>query len=349
MVEILRTYAHGLAFPAFEDPKKLVSYIGAVQAQDIEMCKWAVGIRLKHSSLSHVREAIDSGEIIRIHIMRPTWHLVAAEDIRWMISLCRERLRMVYMKSWWKHYEIDEKIYSRFYDNSVRLLLGNDGLTIPELTTALNHLGYSWSQDQVKCMIATGEVEGLFCNGREKNRKATYALLDERVPIVPDIPREEALMLLALKYFRSHGPASLKDFMWWSGFSTTEAKTAVIALGNTLITDRYKNEKLLIHESFCGDFSIDDNVYLLPPYDEYLISYTDRSHVLEPKHAAKAHNNFGIFQPVILYKGKIVGNWKKIKKKNSIEIETSFFNKTGTPGKRKVNVAIDYYLNFLKK
>lgn len=348
MIETLRPYSQQLTIPAFEDAAELVSFMGAVQAQDIDMCKWAVGMRLKQPSLSHVREAIDSGRIIRTHIMRPTWHLVAAEDIRWIFSLCGERLRAAYMKSWWKHYKIDEEMYSRFRDVSGRLLAGIDGLTIQELTGALNDTGYPWTQDQVKCMIATGEVDGFICSGREKNRKSTYVLLEERVPVVPVIPKEEALSLLALKYFRSHSPASLKDFMWWSGLTTTEAKAAISSLGSALITDRYEGEKLFVHENCITEHSPNEQVYLLPPYDEYLISYADRSHVLAPKHAAKAHNNYGIFQPVILYKGKIVGNWKKVTKKGGTEIETSFFEKTGTPGKRKLQAAINQYLEFLK-
>ena len=346
MIETLRPYSQQLTTPAFDDVAELVSFMGAIQAQDIDMCKWAVGMRLKQPSLSHVREAIDSGRIIRTHIMRPTWHLVVAEDIRWILSLCGERLRAAYMKSWWKHYEIDAEMYSRFRDTTGRLLAGTEGLTIQELTAALNDTGYIWNQDQVKSMIATGEVEGFICNGREKSRKST---LDERVPAIPEISKEEALSLLALKYFRSHSPASLKDFIWWSGLTTTEAKAAVGSLGTALIMDRYEGEKLLVHESCVGDYSSDEQVYLLPPYDEYLISYADRGHVLSPKHAAKAHNNFGIFQPVILYKGKIAGNWKKVTKKGDIEIETSFFEKTGAPGKRKLQVAIDRYLRFLKE
>lgn len=348
MIETIRPFAHQLTIPAFEDAAELVSFMGAVQAQDIDMCKWAVGMRLKQPSLSHVKEAIDSGRIIRTHIMRPTWHLVASEDIRWMLSLCGERLRAAYMKSWWKHYEIDAEMYSRFRNAAEELLSGNDGLTIRELTDALNDAACAWNQDQVKCMIATAEVEGLICNGREKSRKSTYALLHERVPAVPEISKEEALSLLALKYFRSHSPASLKDFMWWSGLTTAEVKSAVESLGTALITDRYEGEKLLVHESCVSDHSLDEQVYLLPPYDEYLISYADRSHVLAPKHAAKAHNNYGIFYPIILYKGQIVGNWKKGTKKGNVEIETSFFEKTGAPGKRKLQAAIDGYLEFLK-
>lgn len=348
MVENIRTYAHQLAGQDLDDARELVSYMGAVQGQDIDMCKWAVGMRLKQPSLSHVREALDSGRIIRTHIMRPTWHLVAAEDVRWMLSLCGDRLRSAYMTSWGKHYGVDEQKYSHFRDAAAKTLTGTDGLTMQELTAALEQAGCGWNIDQVKTMLCIGEVEGLVCNGREKGRKNTYALFDERVPAAPAIPKEEALALLALKYFRSHSPASLKDFIWWSGMGATEAKAAIASIESELVTDRYEGQKLYVHESCICESAPDDEVHLLPPYDEYLISYADRTHVLEAKYAAKAHNNFGIFHPVISYKGRIAGNWKKTTKKGGVAIETSFFKKTGTPGKRKLQAAIDRYLEFLK-
>lgn len=349
MVEVLRTYGHQLADQVFDGAHGLVSYMGAVQGQEIEMCKWAVGMRLRTPSLSHVREAIDSGQIIRTHILRPTWHLVSAGDIRWMIALCGGRLRAAYMNSWGKHYGVDEKMHARFRDAAEKRLAGTDGLTMQELTGALNHAGYNWNGDQVKTMLCVGEVEGFVCNGREKGRKHTYALLDERVPATSAISGEEALSLLALKYFRSHGPASLEDFVWWSGLSATAAKRAIASLEGGLIKDRYAGEPLFVHESVVKEYLPDQEVHLLPPYDEYLIGYRDRTHVLEAKYRSKAHNNYGIFHPVVFYKGKIVGNWKKVVKKGDTEIETTFFTQAGAPGKKKLQAAIDRYTEFLKR
>lgn len=349
MVEILRTYGHQLADQVFDDARELVSYMGAVQGQDLEMCKWALGIRLRQPSLKDVREAMDSGRIIRTHILRPTWHLVSAEDIRWMLDTCGTRLRTAYMTSWGKHWDVDEAKYARFRPAATNILAGSDGLTIQDLTAELNRAGHSWSLDQVKTMLAVGESEGLICNGRENGRKHTYALLDERVPATTGISKEEAILRLALKYFQSHSPASLEDFIWWSGMSGTEAKAAVGSIAGELITDRYEGGKLYVHRSRIKESIPDDDAHLLPPYDEYLISYRDRTHVLDPKHSAKAHNNYGIFHPVIFYKGRIVGNWKKVTKKGGIEIDTTFFNAKNAPGKRKIQQAIDRYMNFLKE
>jgi hypothetical protein len=322
--------------------------MGAVQGQDLEMCKWAVAMRTTEPSLANVREAIDSARIVRLHIMRPTWHLVAAEDVRWMLSTNSKRLRATYMSYWGKRFEIGESDIARFHDVGARVLCGTDGLTMQEVTASLNDAGEGWNIDQVKMMLTVGEVEGFICNGRQRGRRNTYSLLDERVPAVAEIPREEALTRLATAYFRSHSPASKEDFEWWSGLSVTEVRAAMEAIKGELIADRYDGQKLFVHTSLAEGGKVDEEVHLLPPYDEYLIAYRDRSHVLDPTHTAKAHNGFGIFHPVILHRGRIVGNWKKRTTKGGTKIETTFFDKTPEPPKRQVREAIERYLTFLQ-
>jgi len=348
MIETIRTYSHQLAEPAFEDAHSLVSHMGAVQAQDMMNSKWALGVRLRQPSFSAVREAVDSGRIVRTHILRPTWHYVAAEDVRWMLDLTGKRVRTAFLH-WFKRVWIDDKILVRFYDAAGKLLTGTDGLTIQELTAMLEQRGFDWDADQVKYMLSFGEVDGIVCNGRERGRKHTYALLDERVPAAANIPREEALSMLARKYFGSHSPASAEDFAWWSGLTITEAKKAIQSIGRELIANRYEGGKLYVHELCIRENAPDGEVHLLPPYDEYLISYTDRSHVLDPEHAPKAHNNFGTFQPVIFQNGKIVGNWKKKAEKGGIEIEPTPFDSKTKIDSRKFKAAADRYQTFLKE
>jgi hypothetical protein len=305
-------------------------------------------MRLATPSLGAVCEEIDSALIVRLHILRPTWHLVAAEDVRWMLSTSSKRLRATYMAYWGKRFEIGESDISRFHDAGARVLAGTDGLTMQEMTAALNEAGYGWNIDQVKMMLTVGEVEGFICNGRQRGRKNTYALLDERVPVTAEIPREEALARLVTAYFRSHSPASKEDFEWWSGLSGTEARAAIESIRGELVADRYEGQKLFVHTACAEGGVTGDEVHLLPPYDEYLIAYRDRSHVLEPLHAAKAHNGYGIFHPVILHRGRIVGNWKKQTKKGDTQIETTFFPKTSTPSKLQVAAAIERYLTFIQ-
>ena len=348
MIESLRTYSQQLAEPVFDDAHALVSHMGAVQAQDMTNSKWALGVRLRQPSLRAVQEAVDSGRIVRTHIMRPTWHYVAAEDIRWMLDLTGKRVRAAFLH-WFKRAWIDDKILSRFYDSAGKLLSGTDGLTILELTDGLHQAGLDWNADQVKYMLCFGEADGIVCNGRERNRKHTYALLDERVPVNGSVTREEALSLLARKYFSSHSPASLEDFAWWSGLTVTESRKAVQSIERELTANRYEGEKLYVHESCIREAAPEGEVHLLPPYDEYLISYKDRTHVLDPAHSHKAHNNSGIFHPIVFQNGRIVGNWTKKVKKGGVEIEAVPFDHKIKINTRKFGTAADRYRTFLKE
>lgn len=241
-----------------------------------------------------------------------------------MLKLSVRRVKLAY-DSYWKNHGISEELYIKSHDVIVRVLEGNRYLTRQEIGEELNRAGVVVGDDLVKYFLGRAEVDGVVCNGVDKGSKRTYALLDERVPPMKELHKEEALAKLAIKYFRSHSPASLQDFIWWSGLSITEAKQAVGLIDSELITERMGETDWLIHNSCARNVRAKQVVHLLPSYDEYLISYKDRSMVLAPEYYRKAFNTFGIFYPVILYNGKIVGNWNKSAKKKQFGIESSFF------------------------
>ncbi len=324
MMKTIRTYSQQLADPSFENPKDIVSWMGAVQAQDYTMSKWALGIRMSSPSVSKVNKALENGEILRTHILRPTWHYVAAEDIGWMIDLCRKRLKATCL-SWSKGFGIDEPMLRKGYDVILKMLEGNNHLSKQEIYSQFTCPGVPVNEYYLSSLLTMTEIEGMVCSGIEKNKKHTYALLDERVPVKRTISKEEALALLARKYFISHSPASLKDFTWWSGLSVTEAKQAIASIEGELDVMDMDNEKIYIHTSWQGEYAINDMMHFLPPYDEYLISYKDRSHAISTEHQRKAYSNNGLFHPVIYYNGRIVGNWKKNNTKKGPVFDIIFF------------------------
>ena len=124
-----------------------------------------------------------------------------------------------------------------------------------------------------------------------------------------DLPEEEALALLALRYFRSHSPATFDDFVWWSGLPVGQARRGVGALDGELLRESFGGREYLLHESWATCRKAPAHAHLLPAFDEYLIAYKDRSDVLAPEHRARAFNDFGVFRPVLLHGGRIVGQW----------------------------------------
>lgn len=182
------------------------------------------------------------------------------------------------------------------------------------------------------------ETEAVVCSGPFSGGRQTYALLEERVPPVPELHPDEALAKLATAYFRSHSPASLQDFVWWSGLSVTEARHAVGLIGRSLTAERFGQRELFVHESCRAAETSGVPLYLLPAYDEYLIGYKDRTDVLRPEHRARAFTSYGIFYPVILYgrpdRGKLEtpGTAGRLLRRNFV-FRNGYRRRPGHPGR----------------
>ena len=106
-----RLHAQQLAATKINSATDLVDHFGAMQAQDYAMVKWAVGLRMGKTE-SDVDEAINKGDIVRTHVLRPTWHLVAAKDVRWMLQLSAQRIRSAF-SAMSRQLEMDSKFYAR--------------------------------------------------------------------------------------------------------------------------------------------------------------------------------------------------------------------------------------------
>lgn len=347
MLKSVRVFSHQLVCPAFDHPRDLVAWMGAVQAQDYTMAKWAIGLRLKTATCSMIDEALGKGEIVRTHVMRPTWHLVAGEDVRWMLKLSGQRIRMA-MASWVKGsgLEIPESLYMKCNALIEKILAGNKSLTRQEIGEALVKAGVAMEHRSINYLMSRAEIDGIVCSGADKGGKSTYALLEEHVAPVRELCREESLAKLAVNYFRSHSPASLNDFVWWSGLSVTEAKQAIGLIGGQMIAEVFDGQQLWMHESCCQRGKAAEVVHFLPSFDEYLISYKERTTVMELQHHPKAFNRWGIFYPVVLHNGQIVGNWNKSVKKGVMTMGTSFFEPDGHPDEQLLRLAEDRYKAF---
>ena len=347
MLTDIRLRSQQLARPEFKDPKDLVSWMGAVQAQEYRMVKWALGIRLKSATLQTINDAYQRGDILRTHVMRPTWHLVAAEDIRWMLKLSSQRI-IAACNSFAKGNGVDipESTYTKANDLFEKVLEGNNHLTKQELEDEIVKAGIMPDSPKLGYLFTRAEQEGIICSGADRKEKATYALLEERVPPMKELSREEALARLATLYFQSHSPATLSDFVWWSGLTATEARHAVALIETDLLTEKFDSETFYLHVTCDLKARCRKVLHLLPSYDEYLISYKDRTTVMLREHHPKAFNTFGIFYPVILYEGRIVGNWKKDSKKKALAVETSLFDESFDLPEDLLKKAVDYYCSF---
>nr|WP_315151682.1 winged helix DNA-binding domain-containing protein [uncultured Flavobacterium sp.] len=307
-------------------PQEIVQHLGAIQAQDYAMAKWAIGSRC-NSTEKEIEEAINSGKIIRTHILRPTWHFVSADDIYWMLDLSRSQVKRLFT-SLARQHGYDDKKLDQVNSSIEKLLTGNNHLTRDEIMQELNIQKASGDLSPVIIMM-NAELEGVVCNGKMKGKQITYALLEEKVSKPQSkLTKEEGLAKLAKRYFESHGPATLLDFSWWSGFPPTTVRLAINSIESELNSIEIDNQKYWFGTNFTEVDNFCESVHFLPAFDEILISYKTREASILLEHQPKAFTNNGIFKPVILENGKVIGTWKRTLKKDHAKIETQFFNET---------------------
>jgi hypothetical protein len=279
--------------------------------------------------------------------LRPTWHLVAPENIRWMLSLSADKIKMS-ARSRDRDLEITEKLYSQVNRIIQQSLEGNHHLTREAVGQAIKKAGIAVDTSRMIHFMMRAEVEGIVCSGALQGKSHTYALLDERVPPAKPLHKEESLAKLAQLYFTSHCPATLQDFVWWSGLSQTEAKKGLEAVKSGFVAEEMNGRTYRIADSFKSVPRVDTSVYLLPAFDEYIISYRDRKAVLSLENQSKAISSNGIFRPIIVANGRVIGLWKKSNTKNESVLLT-FFEPANVLANDEINQAIHTFSAFLER
>ncbi|KAA6323533.1 hypothetical protein EZS27_027037 [termite gut metagenome] len=330
-----------------QTPKDVVSWMGAIQAQDYAMAKWAVGIRFSGSTDKMTEETFNKGEILRTHVLRPTWHFVAPENIRWMLSLSADRIKSS-SRSRDRDLGITEELYGQVNRIIQKSLEGNKFLTREAIGKALERSGIAVDASRMTHFMMRAEIEGIVCSGALQGKSHTYALLDERVPPTKPLHKEEALAKLAQLYFTSHCPATLQDFVWWSGLLQTEAKEGLEAVKSGFVAEKMNGQTYWIADTFKNVPSVDTSVYLLPAFDEYIISYRDRKAVLPLENHSKAISSNGIFRPTIVANGQVMGLWGKSNTKNK-SVTLAFFEQSNIPTNNEINKAINTFNAFLER
>jgi hypothetical protein len=329
------------------DPKEMVSHFGAIQAQDYAMAKWAVGARCGVSEKT-IEEALNSGQIIRTHILRPTWHFVAADDIFWMLELAAPQVKK-FTAAIAKKYDLDAKKLDQINTAIEKLLVGNTHLTRDEIMRELNFKNVSGAGFKSALIMMNAELDGLVCNGKMKGKKSTYALLKERVgESAKKLTKEEGLAKLAKKYFESHGPATVADFSWWSGFSITNAKLAINLVESTLISFQSGPHTYWFGASCLPNTTGNANIQFLPSYDEFLISYKNREASITLENQSRAFLKNGIFRPIIVENGQVIGTWKRTVKKECVKVETQFFEAMDSNKRESLFEGVKPYENYLE-
>jgi len=323
----------------------VVSWFGAVQAQEYAAARWALGQRMRDGATdADVRRAVDSGRILRTHVMRPTWHFVARDDIRWMLELTAPRVNR-FMANYYRRKELDAPLRTRAGAVFERVLGDGDHLTRNELGAHLARAGVIAKGVRLALLTIYAELEGLICSGAYRDKQLTYARLVDRTPRPKRLSRDEALATLTRRFFTSHGPATVRDFIWWSGLTTADAKRGLemndarseIVNGLTYWSIGKKSARPAQSQ----------RVHLLPVYDEYLVAYRDREAV--PHGVAMNPTGAGgprPFQNPVVIGGDVAGTWKPQRQGDGGVVEVRA-RKLTSAEKRELERAVERYARFL--
>jgi hypothetical protein len=319
-----------IAGKKFEKPEQVVKRLGALQAQDYMQSLWAIGLRTQSVTSVDIKQAIADKKIVLTWPMRGTLHFVPAEDTKWMLKLSAPRTLAQSkrrMEQLGLNLEIIERCKQIIYDT----LHGNKRLSRPDVMKLLEDASISTKNQRGYHILWHIAQTGLICLGPMEDKKQTVVLLDEWVLNSRELSTEESLAELAVRYFTGHGPATIHDFAWWAGITITDARLGIQAAQPGL-----QREKINDHEHWMSKDTPSEPtyekpaVYLLPGFDEYLLGYKDRSAVLASEHASLVvPGNNGIFLPIIVIDGQVVGTWKRIIKKNGVDITFNSFAPLG--------------------
>jgi hypothetical protein len=344
----LRLLNQQLAESKFTKPQELVSWMGAIQAQDYGMAKWAIGLRLAGSDDTIVETAFNKGRILRTHVLRPTWHFVTPQDIRWMLELTAPRILSSLVHND-RHLSLDKRVLKKTNDVLGKALEGGKQLTRDEVRSVLQRARIDTSELRFMHLLEHAELDRVICSGARKENKFTYALFDDRVSS-RTMQRDEALAELTKRFFTTRGPATIYDFAWWSGLSVSDAKKGI-----EMIKRKFKRTIIDGKEYFFrvpASFSteISQTALLLPNYDEYVISYKNRTESIDRKHLAvilKERN--AVFTNAILINGKIEGLWQRSFRNNSVIVTTRSFSTLSKSRHELVTRSVNRYAKFLGK
>jgi hypothetical protein len=336
-----------LTRPGRRDPAQVVAALGAMQAQDFPAAKWGIGLRAPGCDSDSVEDAFNAGTILRTHVLRPTWHFVAAEDIKWILELSAPRVHAA-NAYYYRQSGLDAKLLARSCAMMSRVLEGGQFLTRAELAVSLKRAKVSADGLKLAYIMMHTELDGVITSGPRRGKQFTYALLSERAPQARSLDRADALAELTSRYFTSHGPATIRDFVWWSGLTVKDAEAGIEAARPKLHHDTVSGRVYWSGTTRAAAPHKGCTALLLPNYDEYLIAYKDRGAVVDSARAANivARSN-GAFPHHLVIDGRLAGSWTRTLRGNSVLIEVAPYRKLTPVHSRAVMSAADCYGEFL--
>jgi len=305
-----RLHAQRITAPVAASPADAVRHMVALQAQDYHAALWAVGLRTGGATLAQVEGAITRCEIVRTWPMRGTLHLLARDDVRWMVALLAPRVQAANAARLARDLDLDAATLARGRRAMEQALTHGMPVVRSELYARMEAAGIASANQRGLHLLNWLAHESVICQGPRQGKQPTFVLMDAWVPPSAPLGRDEALHRLALRYLQGHGPATAADLAWWSGLTQKDALHA-LALANAEIERDMHGGTTWWWRTDAPAAPRSRTIHLLPAFDEYLIGYRDRTPVLDAAHTRRVIGINGLVAATAIIGGRVVATWKR--------------------------------------
>ncbi|GAA2160529.1 winged helix DNA-binding domain-containing protein [Pedococcus bigeumensis] len=325
----------------------VVRLLTCVQSQERDHAFFSLAMRSRKDTYAAVQRELDSGAFLRTHILRPTWHFVAAEDLRWILELTSPRV-LSGMAGRHRQLGLDEpRRLDQGLELLAELLQDRTFRTRPELNDEFTCRRSTIQPGQeLGHLLAVAELRGLVCSGPMKGVHHSYALVDEVVPPTPSRTREEALVELVRRYVAGHGPTSVKDFTRWSSLTVADTKQALAEIGGELEQVEVEDIPHWFDPTQVRRRSpAAPAAYLFPTYDEVVLSYPQVNFPSLPDHPYADHTD--PFWAWVVLESVNVGLWKRTVRPDVVEVEVRLAPGVTQDGRTQVRRAAQRLAHFL--
>jgi hypothetical protein len=315
-----RLHGQRLVGSPLADPVAVVRHLGAMQAQEFGVAKWAVGRRTTGVADADLQRLVDEGAILRTHALRPTWHFVAPADIVWLQALTGPRVH-AFNAYYYRQFGIDDDTAAKTNALIVEALAGGNHLTRKEVAAALAAGGFPASGVKLAYVVMRAELAGLIANGPMRGKQHTYALVSERAPGALTLSPEAALAELTWRFFATHGPATVKDFAWWSSLTVAQIKEGLALVGDRLASETVEGRTVWFDPAGAADPV--PGVRLLQGYDEYVVAYSDTKFAFNVDGIGPRPDRYTdnmLFHPIVS-DGQVVGFWRRLVRGKGLALE----------------------------
>ncbi len=309
----------------------------ATQAQDFIQGGWALGLRAAGSTLADLDDALESGAVIRSAPFRGTLHFMLAGDLGWVLGVTSGRTIQGAAKRL-RDLAIDAAVLARAEAVARTVLANRTALTRDEFFAELRTAGIDTSGQRGYHVIWYLAQTAVLCWGPPRGTQQGLVLVDEWVRSPRRLDGDEALRELALRYFTGHGPATVRDFAWWTKLTLAAARRGLELAADELTElehDGTPHWASTAELERAAGARMSAAVHALPGFDEYLLGYENRSAPLAEEHVQRIVPGLnGIFLPMIVAGGEVVGTWKRAEKAAGVTVTPDPFSRL-TPAQER--------------